>query len=68
MILFTLVMVVVVAQSCLTLCGPWTVARQAPLSLKFPGKNTRVGSHPLLWRVFPTEELNPGHLHRRQIL
>ena len=24
------------AQSCLTLCDPWTVARQAPLSMAFP--------------------------------
>ena len=24
-----------VAQTCLTLCGLWTVARQAPLSMKF---------------------------------
>ena len=26
---------VLVAQSCLTFCDPWTVARQAPLSMKF---------------------------------
>ena len=25
-----------VAQSCLTLCDPWTVAHQAPLSMGFP--------------------------------
>ena len=24
-----------IAQSCLTLCGPWTTALQAPLSLEF---------------------------------
>ena len=27
--------VVLVAQSCLTLCDPWTVAHQAPLSMEF---------------------------------
>ena len=26
----------------------WTVTRQAPLSMDFPGKNTRVGFHALL--------------------
>ena len=30
-----IVEVVLVAQSCLTLCSPWTVACQAPLSMKF---------------------------------
>ena len=27
---------------------PWTVARQTPLSMVIPGKNTRVGYHALL--------------------
>ena len=27
--------VVLVAQACLTLCDPWTVAHQAPLSMEF---------------------------------
>ena len=31
-------------------------------------KNTRVGSLSLLQRIFPTQELNPGLLHCRQIL
>ena len=36
-------------QSCLTLCDPMDcVARQAPLSWDFPGKNTGVGCHFLL--------------------
>ena len=30
-----------VAQSCPTLCNPWTVAHQAPVSMEFSGKNTR---------------------------
>ena len=43
---------------------PWTVARQAPLSMNSSGKSTRVGCHALL----PTQELNPGRLHCRWIL
>ena len=37
---------------------PWNV----------PGKNTGVGGHALLQRIFPTQGLNPGLLHCRQIL
>ena len=33
-----------------------------------PGKNTRVGSHSLLQRFFPTQGLNPGILNCRKIL
>ena len=33
-----------------------------------PGKNTGVGCCFLLQRIFPTQELNPGLLHCRQIL
>ena len=33
-----------------------------------PGKNTGVGCHFLLQRIFPTQRLNPGLLHCRQIL
>ena len=33
-----------------------------------PGKNTGVGCHFLLQGIFPTQELNPGLLHCRQIL
>ena len=32
-----------------------------------PGKNTRVGSHSLLQEIFPTQGLNPGLPHGRQI-
>ena len=45
---------------------PWTVACQAPLNV--PGKNTGVGSHSLLQGIFPTQGLNPGLPHCRQIL
>ena len=34
----------------------------------FLGKNTRVGCHFLLQGIFPTQELNLGLLHCRQIL
>ena len=37
-----------VAKSCPTLATPWTVARQAPLAMDFPGKNTGMGCHFLL--------------------
>ena len=33
-----------------------------------PGKNARVGCHSLLQGIFPTQGLNPGLLHCRQIL
>ena len=33
-----------------------------------PGQNTGVGSHSLLQGIFPTQELNPGLPHCRQIL
>ena len=33
-----------------------------------PGQNTGVGSHFLLQRIFPTQGLNPGPPHCRQIL
>ena len=44
----------------------WTVGRQAPLSMALwdcPGKNTGVGCHALLQRIFPTQGLNPHLLH-----
>ena len=53
---------VLVAQSCPTLCDlmvcPWNS----------PGENTGVGCHFLLQGIFPTQGLNPGLLHCRQIL
>ena len=41
----------------------WTVACQAP-----PSKNIGVGSHSLLWGIFPTQGSNLGLLHCRWIL
>ena len=56
-------MCVSVAQSCPTLCGP-TASLLCPWDS--PGKNTRLSSHSLLQGIFPTQGLNPGHLHCRQ--
>ena len=33
-----------------------------------PGKNTGVSCHALLWGIFPTQRLNPGLPHCKQIL
>ena len=33
-----------------------------------PGHHTGVGSHSLLWRIFPTQELNQGLLYSRWLL
>ena len=56
-------MCVLVAQLCPTLCDPWTVAHQAPLSMKCSGKNTGVGCRFLLQGIFPTKGLNLRLLH-----
>ena len=47
---------------------PWTVARQAPLTMDFPGKITGVGCHFLLQGIFPIQGLNSSLLYCRQIL
>ena len=60
-------MKVLAAQSCPTLCDPMDLALQAPLWDSL-GKNTEVGCYFLLQEIFPTQGLNPGLLHCRQIL
>ena len=58
-----------VTQSCPTLCDPMDyIAHQALLSMRFSGKNTRVGSHSLLQGTFLTQALNPGLLLCRWLL
>ena len=48
------------ALSCVRLFAtPWSVARQAPLSMGFPSKNTGVGCHFLLQGIFLTQGSNP---------
>ena len=44
-------------------CHAFCVARQAPLSMGFPGKNTGVGRHSLLQGFFLDPELNLCLLH-----
>ena len=47
---------------------PWTITIHSPWNS--PGQNTAVGSLSFLQGIFPTQELNPGLLHKncRQIL
>ena len=47
---------------------PWTVTRQAPLSMESPGKNTGVGGHALLQGIFLTPRSNLGLPCCKQIL
>ena len=49
---------------------PWTIDHQIPLSIGFPRQDywSRKGFPFLLWRIFPTQESNPGLLHCSQIL
>ena len=47
------------AELCPTHWDPWTRARKAPLSMRFPSKNTRVGYHFLLQEIFSTQRPNP---------
>ena len=46
--------------------GLWPMKFLCPWN--FPGKDTGVACHSLLQRIFPTQGLNPGLLHCRQIL
>ena len=52
-----------VAQSCLTLYTPWTVARQAPLSMEFSRQEYWNGLPIPPPGIFPTQRLNPCLLH-----
>ena len=45
---------------------PWTVARQAPLSVRFPRQEYWRGCHFLLWGLFPTQGSNT-HLLNWQV-
>ena len=55
-----------VAKSSWILGTPWTEAHQAPLSMGFPRQE--YWSHFLLQGIFPSQGLNLGILHCRQIL
>ena len=58
---------VLVGQSCPSICNPCSQP-QAPLSMKLSRQEYWMGSHSLLQRIFPTQGMNPGLLHCRQIL
>ena len=58
-----------VAQSCPTLCDPVDCKPTRLLRpWDSPGKNTGVGCHFLLQGIFPTQGLNPGLPHCKQML
>ena len=50
------------------LATPWSVARQAPLSMGSSGQECWSGLHCLLRGIFQTQESNPSLLHWRRIL
>ena len=56
-------------QSCRALCSPMDCSPPgSSVHGNSPGKNTTVGYHVLLQGIFPTQGLNPGLPHCRQIL
>ena len=64
-----LLVLVLFAQSCPTLCDPMDYSPPgSSVHEIFPGKDTGVGRHFLLQGIFPTQGSNPGLLHCRQIL
>ena len=57
------------AQSCLTLCNLMSCTPPgSSVHVDSSGKNIGMGCHSLLQGTFPTQRLNPGPLHSRQIL
>ena len=58
-----------VTQSCATLCYPMDGSPPgSSVRGDSPSKNTAVGCHALLQRIFPTQGLNPGFPHYRWII
>ena len=58
----------IVSQSCPLFATLWTIAHQAPLSMRFSRQNTGVDCHFLLQWIFPSQGSNLGLPHWRQIL
>ena len=60
----------VLSRSVVSLCDPKDYIQPARLLCPWdsPGKNTEVGFHALLLGIFPTQGLNLGLSHCRQIL
>ena len=56
------------AKVCPTLVTHWTITARLLCPWDFPGKHTGVGCHFFLQGIFPTQGLNLGLLHCRQIL
>ena len=56
------------AQLCLTLCDPWTVAREAPLAMEFSRQEYWSGLPSPSPGIFPTQESNSGLPPCRQTL
>ena len=65
---WTYILVGLVTKLCPTPVTPWTVACQAPLSMAFSRQEYWGGFPFPSPGVFPTQELNLGLLHCRQIL
>ena len=59
---------VLFTELCPTLCDPMDCSPPNPSPRYSPGKNTGVGSHSLLQGIFPTQGLNQGLQHCRQII
>ena len=57
-----------VAQLCPTLCNPWTVTHQTPMSMEFSRQEYWRILYSLLQEIFLTQGLNSCLLHCRQIL
>ena len=63
------VLLCLVTRSCPTLCNPMDCSPPgSSVCGDSPGKNTLMGCHTLLQRIFPTQGLNPGLLHCTWIL
>ena len=61
--------VCLVAQSCRALCNPVDYSHPGTSAHgDSPGKNTGEGCHAFLQGIVPTQRLNPGLLHGRQLL
>ena len=61
--------VYLITQSCAILCNPMDSSLPgSSVHGDSPGKNTAVGCHTLLQGIFPSQGLNPGLMHCRQIL
>ena len=67
-LMFPLSYQVLIIQSCLTLCEPMEEPARLFYPWNSPGKNTGVGCHSLLHRIFSTQGMNPILAHYRQIL